>query len=71
MAFTLTVTCESIGGVEFKNYEGIVTLEKVIDIDIENYNIESLIQMIGEDRILDTIGRESVIDYFDIEERNE
>jgi hypothetical protein len=71
MSFTILVTCENIGGVEFKNYEGIVTLEKVQNVDIDSYNIEALVEMIGQDRVLDAIGREAVIKYFDIEEKDE
>ena len=71
MSFTLVVTCDKISEVDFKNYEGVVTLEKVSAVDIDGYNIETLVELIGKDRVLDAIGKQDALDHFGIEEKED
>ena len=68
---TLTITFEKFGDLELKSYEGVITLDKITNIYIENYNIEGLIELVGKDRLLDCIGKDEVAEYFGLIEKDE
>lgn len=62
----MTIVCESIDEIRLENYEAQVTFGKVTSIDYDFRDIDTLVEMIGADNLLDAIGKRKAIDYFDI-----
>ena len=62
----MTIVCESIDEIRLENYEAQVTFGKVTSIDYDFSDIETLVEMIGVDRILDAIDRDKALNHFGI-----
>jgi len=62
----MTIVCESIDEIKLENYEAQVTFGKVTSIAYDFRDIDTLIEMIGVDKILDTIDRDKVLNHFGI-----
>ncbi len=62
----MTIVCESIDEIRLENYEAQVTFGKVTSIDYDFRDIDTLVEMIGVDKILDAIDRDKVLSHFGI-----
>ncbi len=62
----MTIVCESIDEIRLENYEAQVTFGKVTSIDYDFRDIDTLVEMIGVDKILDAIDRDKVLNHFGI-----
>ena len=68
MSLSLTVTCEKIGEIKIDSYEVSITLDKITAVDVSEYQIDELIELVGYDKILKSLGKDRCVDYFGIEE---
>jgi len=64
----ITIQFEKLESLEFQNYEGLICLDKINNIEIERYNISELIEFIGKDLIIEAIGKDRFLEHFNIEE---
>jgi len=62
----MTIVCDSIDEIRLENYEAQVTFGKVTSIDYDFRDIDTLVEMIGVDKILDAIDRDKVLNHFGI-----
>lgn len=62
----MTVVCESIDEIRLENYEAQITFGKVTSIDYDFRDIDTLVEMIGAEKLLDAIGRDNALDHFGI-----
>ena len=68
MSLSLSITCEKIGKIKLDSYECTIFLDEIKSVDVSEYQISELIEMIGESRILESLGKDKCIDFFGIEE---
>jgi len=62
----MTVVCESIDEIRLENYEAKITFGKVTNIDYDFRDIDTLVEMIGVDKILDAIDRDKALRHFGV-----
>lgn len=63
----ITLAFETLEELKFEHYKGVITLDKVREINIDSYNIDELIELIGEDKLIEAIGRSSFERHFCID----
>lgn len=71
MALSLKITCEKIGEIDLRNYECSITLDRVILVEVDDWEIEDLINCLGRDSLMDAIGKKAFMKHFMIEEEKE
>ena len=64
----MIITCDSIISIEPYTANVLEVIIENIDIEGSDENIEEIIKIFDYDRLLDVIGKETVMDYFELYE---
>jgi hypothetical protein len=63
----ITITFEKLEDLKFEHYEGVITLNKITEIKVDEYDMNDFVEMIGEDQLIEAIGEDKFKKYFGID----